>query len=431
MSEKDATLGEFVDESGSQSSREWRTVKLGEVVRKRSENVDPQEVRLDRHVGLEHIEPNTPRPDWESVDGLSSTKRRFQPGDILFAKLRPNLEKAAHPDFEGIASTDIFPIVAEDGVNTKYLLYRLSSKPAFDHARRTSAGTRMPRTSWNLFSNFEFDLPPLEEQRKIASVLYNIDQAIQKTDNYIDQVERLRTGLLQDVFSGGEGKATKSARLSAVDVEIPEHWEITTVGECSTQITDGAHLTPDRSDEGYLLLSARNVKDNHLYLSNVDYVPQDEYERLIEKCNPEPGDILISCSGTVGRVCKVPKGLEFALVRSAALVKFDDRIIPEFGEKVLQYSGVQKQIKGYQTQSAQPNLFQGQIASLEIPLPRKKEQEKIASCIHDVDTIIEHEKQYKSQLQRLKQGLMQDLLSGEVRTHDKDIELVDDVLQHG
>ncbi|MCQ4333413.1 hypothetical protein KM295_07955 [Natronomonas sp. F2-12] len=156
MSEE-VTLDEFAkgDESDAQKQR-WKKVQLHQVAYKRSDNVNPQEIELEKHIGLEHIDPNNPVPDWEPLDDLSSTKRRFEAGDILFAKLRPNLEKSAQPNFEGVASTDIFPIVSEASLNSKWLLYRLSSKPAYDYARRTSAGTRMPRTSWNLFSNFDF-----------------------------------------------------------------------------------------------------------------------------------------------------------------------------------------------------------------------------------------------------------------------------------
>ena len=216
MSEE-ATLEEFRDKSEDDQRQDWRKVKLGEVSWKRSENVDPQEVDIDRHVGLEHIEPNNPSPNWEPLDDLASTKRRFHSGDILFAKLRPNLEKSAQPDFEGVSSTDIFPIVSEQGVNSKYLLYRLSSKPAFDYARRTSAGTRMPRTSWNLFSNFEFDLPPLPEQRNIATVLYTVDRAIEKIEGISEQIKRVKKALAQELIHTGIKNSALVNRCKAAE----------------------------------------------------------------------------------------------------------------------------------------------------------------------------------------------------------------------
>jgi type I restriction enzyme S subunit len=433
MSEQDATLDKFSDEDTSEPNGGWKSVKLEDVAYKRSDNVDPNQVDLERHVGLEHIQPNTPTPDWEPVDGLSSTKRRFEAGDILFAKLRPNLEKSAQPGFEGISSTDIFPIVATDDINSKYLLYRLSSKPAYDHARRTSVGTRMPRTSWNLFSNYEFHLPPLEEQRNIATVLDIIDQAIEKTNSIRKQLLRVRKGVFQSVFTQGIGDTeTKSVRLLSIDTEAPEHWEVVSVENVSTLVTDGAHLTPEKSESGYYLLGARNVQNGYVDLDDPDYVSEKEYRSLIEKCNPQPDDILMSCRGVgLGRVAVVPDGLECALLCSAALIKVEDSVHSEYAEKVLRHIDVQKQIKALQTQSAQPNLFQKEIASLEFPLPPIEEQKEIARLLSGYDEQIKFEEAYKNQLERLKQGLMQDLLSGEVRTHDKNIEIVDDVLQYG
>jgi len=433
MSEE-ATLDEFVGEGEhKKEGQSWRNTQLREVAYKRSDNVDPQEVDLERHVGLEHIDPNDPVPDWESVDGLSSTKRRFVAGDILFAKLRPNLEKSAQPDFDGVASTDIFPIVAESGVNSKWLLYRLSSKSAYDYARRTSAGTRMPRTSWNLFSNFSFDFPPLPEQRKIATVLYTVDRAIEKTKEIIEQTRRVKQGVSQDLFRSGVGEGEiKETYLSAIEVEIPKHWEAKPIREIAEKVTDGAHLTPDRSEDGYLLLSARNVRNGFLDLTDVDYVPEDEYERLTSRCNPEPGDILMSCSGMgLGRPCVVPDGLDFALVRSAALIKLNNSVHPDFIEQALQHSWAQRQIQAYLSRSAQPNIFQGQIASIELPIPPLDEQRRIAEILKDFDDGVDKKTEYADRLKRLKNGLMQDLLSGTVRTTDTTIEVPEEIAQYG
>ena len=87
---------------------------------------------------------------------------------------------------------------------------------------------------------------------------------------------------------------------------IPVDWKVSTLGESSKRITDGEHATPKRSSSGYYLLSARNILNGRIDLSDVDYVGTDEYRRIRQRCNPEPGDVLISCSGTVGRVAVVP-----------------------------------------------------------------------------------------------------------------------------
>ncbi|MCV5580666.1 restriction endonuclease subunit S, partial [Escherichia coli] len=71
----------------------------------------------------------------------------------------------------------------------------------------------------------------------------------------------------------------------------------------STKITDGEHKTPKRETAGKFLLSARNIQDGYIKLADVDYVGDAEFQKLRNRCDPDYGDILISCSGSIGRVC--------------------------------------------------------------------------------------------------------------------------------
>jgi type I restriction enzyme S subunit len=452
MSEE-ATLNEFINTSDNESSKseerqsrfwgeipsDWNLVD-GSGIYEVNPNPDPIQ-QPNTYIEMDAINTELPFPDYFGERNASEySGKTFTQGDTLFARITPcteNGKAALVPEMEtevGIGSTEFAVLSPKSDIIHPWLLYYLNkSHPVHNYAvSRMRGSTGRQRVPFNMFrKELDFPLPPLSEQRKIATVLHTVDQAIQKTVEIIEQKERIWTGLMQDVFTDVYADSTKSVRLSAVDTEIPEHWEVKTVGEVSIQITDGAHLTPDRSEEGYLLLSARNVKNGYLDLSEVDYVPEEEYERLIEKCNPQSGDILISCSGTVGRVCEVPEDLDFALVRSAALVKFDNSLASSYAEKVLQSVGAQKQIKAYQTQSAQPNLFQGQIASLEIPIPSIEEQRDIAKKLDDISGSIKSDQQYQSQLKRLKRGLMQDLLSGEVRTTDVDIDIPEEVAKYG
>jgi type I restriction enzyme S subunit len=133
----------------------------------------------------------------------------------------------------------------------------------------------------------------------------------------------------------------------------------------------------------------------------------------------------------LGRPCVVPEGLEFALVRSAALIKLSESAHPEFIEQAIQHSWAQRQIQAYLSRSAQPNIFQGQIASIELPIPPLDEQRQIADILKDFDKDINMQTEYSDQLKRLKRGLMQDLLSGTVRTADTNIEVPEEIAQHG
>lgn len=438
MSEE-ATLDEFAREDESEEQRQkWRKVELHEVAYKRSDNVDPQEAELEKHVGLEHIDPDNPVPDWEPLDDLSSTKRRFETGDVLFAKLRPNLEKSAQPDFEGVASTDIFPIVAESGINSKWLLYRLSSKPAYDYARRTSAGTRMPRTSWSLFSNFEFGLPPLSEQRKITAILYTIDQNIQKLREITLQSETVKEGIFQEKILD---KISKSPSPTALG-ELPENWERVKLEDVASEeknsLVDGPFGSSLKSEEfvadGYArVIQLQNVKPGRYDDSNVRYVDARTYSDL-ERHSAEPGDIYIAkMASPVARACILPDDYERYMLGCADVVKLEpsDEFIDEFVMHMLNSYPVWKQAAAHIRGSGRLRVNLNQLKEVELPKPPLEEQKRVVDAVESVADSIEEYKKEKQNLKRLKRGLMQDLLRRKVRTSNTDIEVPEEIIQYG
>ncbi|MFQ6592925.1 MULTISPECIES: restriction endonuclease subunit S [Pseudomonas] len=197
---------------------------------------------------------------------------------------------------------------------------------------------------------------------------------------------------------------------------IPEAWVVCHLSDISTKITDGDHVTPNRTRHGYYLLSARNVLNGAIDVSDVDYVGDDEYFRMKRRCGPEAGDILISCSGTIGRVTVVPAGFECVLVRSAALVKLDrgkaDAYYIQFW---LQSNPAQVQIANSVNQGAQPNLFLNHIERLLCPRPPLQEQRAIAAALGDVDALLGALGRLIVKKRDLKQASMQQLLTGQIR----------------
>ena len=162
-------------------------------------------------------------------------------------------------------------------------------------------------------------------------------------------------------------------------------WNINTFEELTYLITDGEHATPRRTDKGIYLLSARNVLNHSIQLENVDYIDQEEYDRIAKRVIPQAGDVLISCSGTVGRCCKVPEGLKFQMVRSAALLRFKEIINPVFAEYMVTSDYLQEQINSSKTASSQANLFQGKIKALKGIVPPRELQDEFADFVAQVD----------------------------------------------
>ena len=149
----------------------------------------------------------------------------------------------------------------------------------------------------------------------------------------------------------------------------PESWKWVRLGSIASKIIDGEHKTPHRieSYRGFYLLSARNIRGGYIMLDDVDYVDAEEFKRISQRCNPKRGDILISCSGSVGRCSIVEDDNLYVMAMIAAM------IAPIFlNSKYLMYTILSEIVQGQiiikTKQTAQANLFQEAIRNLIIPL---------------------------------------------------------------
>ena len=187
-----------------------------------------------------------------------------------------------------------------------------------------------------------------------------------------------------------EGKIKKSKKLKAIapdeiSFKIPKGWEYCRIDDIALKVTDGEHLTPKRTERGYYLLSARNIRDEGIVLDKVDYVQLEEFKRIRKRCNPEKNDILISCSGSVGRVAIVDKDNTYVMVRSVALLKpFHNFLYSKYLAYILKSFFVQEQIINKSKASAQANLFLGKIKEIELVIPPLAEQHRIVTKVNQL-----------------------------------------------
>ena len=184
---------------------------------------------------------------------------------------------------------------------------------------------------------------------------------------------------------------------------IPSNWNWVQLNDISYLITDGEHSTPERisNNKGYYLLSARNILNGYIQLDNVDYVSEQEYERISKRCNPKQGDILISCSGSIGRCAVVEDSNNYVMVRSAAMIR-PCIVNSKFLMFAIQSPFVKKQIEALKKQTAQANLFLGAIASIYIPLPSIEEQKLIVNKIEKLFLMLDDIKIIEDELNLLK-----------------------------
>ena len=153
----------------------WRRVKFGDMAECVTDRVDnPAESGVDRYVGLDHLDPDSLTiRRWGVPTDVESTKLRFQHGDIIFGKRRAYQRKLAVADFEGICSAHAMVLRArEDVVVKEFLPVFMQSDLFFDRALSISVGSLSPTINWKTLAVEEFALPPKDEQRRIAEILW-------------------------------------------------------------------------------------------------------------------------------------------------------------------------------------------------------------------------------------------------------------------
>jgi type I restriction enzyme S subunit len=330
---------------------------------------------------------------------------------------------------EALLNQRVCKIEPKSKYNKIFFRYAIE-KPLF-YIQKSIAGTTVKHLSQSNINDLNLPTSPLPEQRKIATVLYTVDRAIEKTEEIIERTKKLEQGLMQDLFRRGvEQSETKELRRVG---EVPQHWEIVSLGEVCSEITDGTHKSPPTIGDGYPYVTSQNIRDWGFDLDDLKYISEEDHERITSRCNPEPDDVLYVKDGAnTGNVNVNTLDFEFSLLSSVALIKPDrNRLKPWFLKYLLSWSKFRQLVLSQMSGTGISRLTISKLEKTEILLPPIEEQERVVEIL---DTYYEHHKnqrEYSDQLKSLKQGLMQDLLSGEVRTTNADIEVPEEIAKYG
>ena len=156
------------------------------------------------HIGIDSIEKETGRlVGYRTIeeDGVISGKYLFTPAHIIYSKIRPNLNKVAMPNFEGLCSADAYPILVKEGIcNREYFGYTLRSKYFLDYILAFSNRTNLPKVNKNQVESFSLPLPPIELQNKFADFVKATDKSKVAVQKALDETQMLFDSLMQEYF---------------------------------------------------------------------------------------------------------------------------------------------------------------------------------------------------------------------------------------
>ena len=157
----------------------YKRFTFGDVIENVANRVDdPSAAGVDRYVGLEHLAPSvmTVRR-WGVPSDVSAQKLLFEPGDVIFGRRRAYQRKVARADFKGICSAHALVLRARpEFIDPDFLPVFLSSNYFLDRAISISVGSLSPTVNWRDMKVQQFSLPPLDDQRRIADLLWAIER---------------------------------------------------------------------------------------------------------------------------------------------------------------------------------------------------------------------------------------------------------------
>lgn len=182
---------------------EWRAATFASIATPTKQRTDPKSLPSSTPlVELEHIDQGSGRLLAQStaVDAVS-LKTVFQPGDVLFGKLRAYLRKYWLADGSGVCSTEIWALRASPATRSGYLRYLVETE-RFIEAASGGYGTHMPRSDWRVVRGLEFGLPPTDEQDAIAAVLHDADRQIELLSSRLQKAKSVKHGMMQQLLTG-------------------------------------------------------------------------------------------------------------------------------------------------------------------------------------------------------------------------------------
>jgi type I restriction enzyme, S subunit len=182
----------------------WVPVKFGDVVFEPKENAkDIYNEGIEHVVGLEHIDSeNIHLTRSGKLEETTTFSKKFRKGDVLFGRRRAYLKKAALADFDGICSGDITVFRAKKNLMPRLLPFIVNNEKFFDYAIKHSAGGLSPRVKFKDLANYEFLLPPKDQQAQLAELLWAMDEVVERENKLKTDLEKTLNTMIENEIHG-------------------------------------------------------------------------------------------------------------------------------------------------------------------------------------------------------------------------------------
>ena len=411
---------------------EWRETPLGDIVNihrgitwKREQEAKSKGENTIPVLRIPNIKQILDTSDLLFIRGVTESHRAKYAATknwILMVGSNGNPERVGNcvfidEDNEYLFASFLLGIESKDceQVDPKYL-FRLIGGPLIQRSisDAVQGSTGLKNISLKMLRQEFVKIPPLPEQKKIAAILSSVDNAIQATQAVIDQTRRVKQGLMQQLLTRGIGHT----RFKQTEIgEIPEEWCIKTAKEVCSKISVGIVVKPTQYYESNGIKCFRSANVREGYIKDQDWVYiSEEANNLNAKSKLQSADVLIVRTGYPGTSCVVPQEYEGTNCIDILFARPKVEIIlSHYLSCFINSSLGKKQVLYGQGGLAQKHFNVNALNQMKIVLPSIYEQKKITTILTNMDNVLNIELDKMVQIQKIKRGLMQDLLTGRVR----------------
>ena len=377
-----------------------------------SGQVDPKQepFRSMVLVAPDHIESGSGRllkKETAAEQKAISGKYLFAPGDVLYSKIRPYLRKATIAEFSGLCSADMYPLRPSGRTCAGFLLGVILGYRFSKYAESVSVRSGMPKINRDELSTFYTALPPtLAEQEAIAGALSDADAWIESLEQLIAKKRQIKQGAMQELLTGkrrlpGFSGKWETKRLGEFLVSHPQYGINAASVSYSDRLPAYIRIT-DITEYGQY---APNPRVSVYARDVTDYFLAD-------------GDLVFARTGaSVGKSYRYRLS-DGPLVFAGFLIRIrpiDQFLNPRFLEGYVTSEKYWNWVRLMSMRSGQPGINGKEYAQLPIELPSIEEQTAIATVLSDMDTEIESLEAKLAKAREVKQGMMQELLTGRIR----------------
>ena len=356
---------------------------------------------------------------------IGSAKFTIPTGSVLVARLNPRIPRIWLPvvgdEYPAIASTE-FLVLRPKRIDRRFLKYLFLSPGIWSELKRRTTGTTgsHQRVRAPDVLKISVAVPSLPEQRKIAAILSSVDNAIEKTQAVIGQVQVIRRGLMQELLTRGfPGRYT---RFKPTEIgNVPKEWDVLPLRYFVENGPDNGLYRP-QSDYGKGIPIVRIDTFN-----NGDLLRRPTLRRVsldaadVSRFVLKPGDILINRVNSMSHLAKCALAVSFEepTVYESNMMRLalkDSLLMRRFGFLWLSSEQVKRYLKRRAKSAvAQASINQTDVLAIPTPCPPREEQQAIAEVIGNTERRIESEDRTLGALRELKSALVSVLLTGELR----------------